>query len=417
MPTFTLGPRNSKSTCACVASLCLGACSVPEYNIMNANEVGGQVANATGGSQSSGGLSAGGATGGTINVAGSGGASENAAGGSSDYGGTAGTTGTGGSAGGVESSGGASANPATGGTVATGGANPIGGSTATGGSLPTGGSNSMGGSANTGGLVATGGAPVAGGASTMGGALPTGGTVATGGAPATGGSTSSTGGSSSTCAAGYVFCDNFEAYTVGGAVSNWTAITGTWSIATDSTEPAGDQQVYSNKSTSNSASQAGTVSYADATIEARIKVTSYSSNSASNAAGIYLRNNGTNDYDLSLGADGVVYLRRSPTSSTVEVCSSGTTSGPSGITIATTGCTSGLCTPGWFKLKLVVAGTAASGITITGYIDPTGASGYTQALQCVQNAGTQYMINTGTAGVFSKGSAQAEYDDVLISSP
>jgi hypothetical protein len=193
---------------------------------------------------------------------------------------------------------------------------------------------------------------------------------------------------------------------------------GTWSVIADSTEATGDQLVYSNKNVSNSTSQAGTSSYTNATIEARLKVTSFSSTSASNAAGIFLRNNGTNDYDLSLGGDGMVYLRRSPISSTQETCSTGPSSANSGVTVTTTGCSSASpCTPGWFKLKLAVSGTVAGGITITGFVDPTGSSGYTQVLQCVQNPGTQFMIDTGTAGVFAKGSAPAEYDDVLISTP
>ena len=218
------------------------------------------------------------------------------------------------------------------------------------------------------------------------------------------------GGTRATCPAGSAFSDNFELYAVGAAAAGWTASLGTWSVTTDSTETAGDQQVYSNKTTSNSSSQAGTGCYANATIEARIKVTSFSSTSASNAAGIYLRSNGTNDYDLSLGGDGVVYLRRSQISSTQETCSSGNSNGISGVTVSTSG-------SGWFKLKLVVTGTVAAGITITGYVDPTGSSGFTQVLQCVQNPGIQYTIDTGTAGVFSKGNAPSEYDDVNISIP
>jgi hypothetical protein len=215
-----------------------------------------------------------------------------------------------------------------------------------------------------------------------------------------------------------VFCDNFEQDTPGSAANGWTPGLGTWSVITDTTETASDQQVYSNKNFANSTSQAGTSSYANATIEARLKVTSFSSTSASNAAGIFLRSNGTNDYDLALGGDGVVYLRRAQTSSTQETCSTGTSSAASGVPVTTTGCSSASpCTPGWFKLKLAVSGTVAGGVTITGYVDPTGSSGYTQVLQCVQSTGTQYMIDTGTAGIFAKGSAPAEYDEVLISTP
>jgi hypothetical protein len=186
-------------------------------------------------------------------------------------------------------------------------------------------------------------------------------------------------------------------------------------VTTDSTQIAGDQKVYSNASGGNSESKAGTGTYANATIEARIRVTSFSSNSASNAAGIYLRRSGSNDYDLALGGDAKVYLRRDPGSSTEETCSSGTTNGTSGVTITTTGCpTSKACTPGWFKLKLVVSGTVASGITITGYVDPTASGTYTQVVQCVQNQVSNYMFDSGTAGVFAKGSAPANYDDVVI---
>jgi hypothetical protein len=210
-------------------------------------------------------------------------------------------------------------------------------------------------------------------------------------------------------------CDDFEANTVGGPAAGWVAGSGTWSVTTDPTQVAVDQQVYSNSATDNSHSVAGTVaagtaSYTNASIEAAIKVISFSGTSASNAAGIFLRSTSTGEYDLALGGDGRVYLRRSPTGSTEVPCTTGTSNGP-GLTVSNTGCTR--CT-GWFKLKLVVSGTVAAGITITGYIDPTGSSGYTQALQCIQDPGTQYMFESGTAGVFSKSGAPAEYDDVII---
>jgi hypothetical protein len=271
----------------------------------------------------------------------------------------------------------------------------------------------------------------------LGGGAPTGGSRATGGVaatnPATGGSTANTGGDTSaaggapatggapvivdagpTCPAGSSFCDDFEAYAVGGPASQWTARSGSWSVTTDSTQAAGDQQVYTNASTSNASSTAGTGTYADATIEARIRVTAFSSTSASNAAGIYLRSNGSNDYDFALGGDGQVYLRRDPTSSTAETCT-GETSASSGVAVLAAGCPSSKPCTGWFKLKLTVSGTVAAGVTITGYVDPTGTSGYTQVLQCVQNTGSQYMYDSGSAGVFAKGSAPANYDDVAIS--
>jgi hypothetical protein len=249
-----------------------------------------------------------------------------------------------------------------------------------------------------------------GGSGNTGGAKATGGLISTGGTPATGGSPPIiVGDAGPFCPAGAEFCDDFEADAIGVAAAQWTASTGTWSVTTDATELAGDQKVYASTG-SNPLSKAGIGTYTNATIEARMRVTSFSSSSTSNSAGIFLRSNGSNDYDLSLAGDGKVYLRRSPTSSTEESCSGGASNG-NGVTVTTaTG-------SGWFKLKLQVSGTVAAGITITGWVDPTGASGYTQVLQCTQATGTQYMYDSGTAGVFSKGNAPAEYDDVVITSP
>jgi hypothetical protein len=273
-----------------------------------------------------------------------------------------------------------------------------------------------GGSANAGTATSGGAAPSGGRLSVGGSPVGTGGTTSSGGVPSTGGTATGglapVGGWTSVCAApGSAFCDDFEAESVGGPAAKWTAGSGTWSVATDPTQVAGDLKVYTN-SADNAHSVAGTATYTNASIEASIKVLSFSSNSASNAAGIFLRNDGTNEYDLSLGGDGKVYLRRTPTSSTEISCNSGTSNG-AGVTVSSSGCsTSRVCT-GWFKLKLSVSGTAAAGITITGYVDPTASSGYTQVLQCTVTSGS-YLIDAGAAGVFSKGSAPAEYDDVII---
>lgn len=204
---------------------------------------------------------------------------------------------------------------------------------------------------------------------------------------------------------------------VGSPATAWAVGAGSWSVASDATAPVGDRQVYANRSTSNSFSQAGSISLTNVTIEARIKVTSFASNSASNAAGIYLRNNGTNDYDLSLGGDGTLNLRRAQSTSTLHTCTSGAASVGSGVSLTAAGCSpAGYCSAGWFKMKLAVSGTTSAGVVITAYIDPTASGTYTQAFQCTQAAGSSvYMVGSGSAGVFSKGSAQAEYDDVLIS--
>jgi hypothetical protein len=292
------------------------------------------------------------------------------------------------------------------------------GSSASGGSSSTAtGGSAYGGSTNTGGGAQAGGASPSGG-NPSGGTPGTGGVPSTGGLPSTGGVATGglapVGGWTSVCAApGYAFCDDFEANSVGGPATEWTAGSGTWSVSTDPTQVAGDQQVYTNTATADSHTVAGSTAYANATIEAAIKVASFSSTSASNAAGIFLRNNGTNEYDLSVGGDGQVYLRRSPTSSTELSCSSGTSHG-TGVTVNTSGCSTSRPCTGWFKLKLEVSGTAAAGITITGYVDPTASSGYTQVLQCTLDPGAQYMIDSGTAGVFAKSNAPAGYDDVII---
>ncbi len=304
-------------------------------------------------------------------------------------------------------------------------ANGIGGSAGNAGSAGNGGTGT-GGTVTS---VAVGGAPLAtGGARAVGGLSSlsglTGGSVSTGGANATGGSIPGTGGTPPTggsppiivgdagpyCPGGAAFCDDFESDSVGAAAAQWTAAAGSWNVATDATELAGDQKVYTNTGTSNSLSKAGSTTYANSTIEARMRVTSFSSNSTSNSAGIFLRSNGTNDYDLSLAGDGKIYLRRNPTSSTEETCSGGASNG-NGVPVTTaTG-------SGWFKLKLQISGTVAAGITVTGSVNPTGTSGYTQVLQCTQATGTQYMYDSGSAGLFSKGNAPAEYDNVVVTSP
>jgi hypothetical protein len=259
--------------------------------------------------------------------------------------------------------------------------------------------------------VSVGGTPPGAGGTPGNGGTSTGGVPSSGGAPT--GGLAPVGGWTSLCAnTAYAFCDDFETNSVGGPAAGWTAGSGTWSVTTDPTQVAGDQQVYTNAATADSHTTAGTTAYASATIEATIKVLSFSSTSASNAAGIFLRNNGTNEYDLSLGGDGKVYLRRTPSSSTEVSCNSGTSNG-TGVTVSTSGCSTSRPCTGWFKLKLAVSGTAAAGITLTGYVDPTASSGYTQVLQCTLTSGS-YLIDSGTAGVFAKGNAPAEYDDVVI---
>jgi hypothetical protein len=301
--------------------------------------------------------------------------------------------------GGASSSGGFSSSTSSG-----GGATSSGGNRATGGlaAVATGGVR-----AATGGTAsATGGAPSA---PTGGTKAATGGTPGSGGAPGTGGAF--TGDAGSGCASGALFCDDFEAYATAGPAGQWTAGSGTWSVVTDASEPAGDQKAYSNTGTSNASAKITSGTYTNASIEARIRVTSFSSTSASNSAGVFIRSNGSNDYDLSLGGDGKIYLRRDPTSSTEESCTSGTSNGASGIAMQT--CSGKACT-GWFRLKLSVMGTVAAGIVITGYVDATASGTFTQVLQCTQSTGASYMIDSGSAGAFAKGSAPAFYDDVIV---
>jgi len=142
----------------------------------------------------------------------------------------------------------------TGGSVATGGTTGTGGSVATGGTFANGGSAATGGTTSTGGAMPVAGTLGIGGSNSTGGASATGGTPPTGGAPATGGALN--------CAAGSVFCDNFESGT-----AQWTPLQGTWATATDGSS------VYTCALGTNEArSQAGSLSWTDYTVSARIKL-------------------------------------------------------------------------------------------------------------------------------------------------
>ncbi|WP_100487283.1 hypothetical protein [Sporolactobacillus pectinivorans] len=70
------------------------------------------------------------------------------------------------------------------------------------------------------------------------------------------------------------FNDNFESGT-----SQWKSTAGTWSQATDATEPAGDTKVYSQTGTSTEGrTSAGSQSWTDYSVEAKVKVTDFNSN-------------------------------------------------------------------------------------------------------------------------------------------
>ncbi len=319
-----------------------------------------------------------------------------------------GTTSAGGAHGGA---GGATTNGGTAGSGVLGGAGgsaaSVGGGSSTGGAVAAGGSG--GGSAGT---SSSGGSAGKGGSGGSSGSAGSGGTSGSGGTAGTGG-TSGSGGSGGTgyqpvCnTQGFVFCDDFEDHTAGGGAAGWTTDGGSWTVFVDTGLPAGEQQVYRNTSTSDSGAKAGSTSYGDATIQARVKVTNFNSNSNSNAAGVYMRDNGSNAYNLALGGDGKVYLRRTLNSSTEIACASGTTNVVSGLTSPFENV--------WIGLKLQVSGTGAS-ITLNGYID-TGSGFGSAVLSCTDPDSNTYEIATGTAGVFSKSGAPADYDDVMISTP
>ncbi|MES1177137.1 MAG: family 16 glycoside hydrolase [Myxococcales bacterium] len=207
-----------------------------------------------------------------------------------------------------------------GGSGATGGKVGVAGSAAAGKSSSSSGAPSAGGAPTTGGAPNgtsgaagantagshTGGSAGAGGGGAGRGGAPGGGAPA-GGAAGAGTAGGGTAGGGSAGSGSVLFSDDFE----DGNANGWTASNGTWAIATDGSK------VYSQTGTGTGStvlmSSAGTASWTNQIIEAKIKVKAFGGSSTSYFAAIYGRYNGTDYYSLTLRSDGKIAIRKNTT--------------------------------------------------------------------------------------------------------
>jgi pectate lyase len=180
-----------------------------------------------------------------------------------------------------------------------------------------------------------------------------------------------------------LFSDNFEA----GAASAWTASTsGDWSVVTDGS------RVYRQATVVNSlrVASAGSASWQDQSVQARVKVLAFGGTSASSSylAALCARyTDENNHYYLALRSDGKISIRRKIEGSNASI-GSAITPGQ----LITTGT--------WYTVRLEVTGT-----TLKAYVD-----------------GVLYDTVTDTsfsAGKIAVGSSNASvvFDDVVVSAP
>ena len=303
--------------------------------------------------------------------------------------------------GGADTSGGTGASTGGGGAGATGNigntsnAGHVGssGSTGTSGASGVAGSPSGGGSTGSAGTSATAGSHSGGtsaaGASSGGtsnvsgsnsGGSRAGGGAGSAGTGATAGSTgiagSSNGGGAGGAAAGTVlFSDDFE----DGATSKWVASGGTWSIVTDGTKAYA--QTAAGTGSTVILSAAGSTTWTDQVVEARVKITAFGGSSTSYFAAIYARFNGTDYYSLCLRSDGKLVIRKDKTSLSNAADAS--------ITEST-----------WYTVKFSVVGS-----TLNGYLNGT-----------LLATATDSSLTSGGIAV-STVNTTAEFDDIQVTAP
>jgi len=218
------------------------------------------------------------------------------------------------------------------------------------------------------------------------GSCPTGGGGAGGmggtgaGGAGTGGSTGTTG---SICSQpGFAFCDDFE----DGNASGWVPSGGTWTVSTDGSF------VYQGGNGSFQ-SAAGSTSWTDISLQARIKLVSFGGTSASYRAGLVARYNGSsNDYVVALDATGSLVLLH----------------GMSAVSGATGTCGSifvGAVIGTWYTLRLDVTGPLGN-VTLKTYLNGTPEH------SCVTTSSTSANgeIALTTVGTGTK----ASFDDVNV---
>ena len=252
-----------------------------------------------------------------------------------------------------------------------GGASGAGGSNAagSGGSGSNGGSTGSGGAAPGGTSGGAGSGGMTGGAGTGGGAM--------------GGTTGSAGSAGSGCP-GYAYCDGFE----DGDAQGWTPVGGTWSVIADG------GSVYRGANGSGN-SIAGSTTWTDQTVEARVKVVQFGNDKAGFRAGVIARYANASSFYVFL-VDGTGSLRLlkdggDPPSHT----------GTCGKIDAN------LAAGGWHTMKLAVSGS--SSVRLQTFLD--GAPIH----DCTTTSAT---VPAGAVGAYVYGSNTiVEFDDVKVSVP
>lgn len=336
-----------------VAAACATAEDASDVRSGRSSSAGSSGAIASGGTSGASGASFGG-TAGVVGVGGFGGF-----GGSSAVGGSAGESAQGGSAGNA------------GDTAAGGSAGTNAGASGAGGSA---GSSGVGGSAGTSGSAGQGGASGVGGSA---GATSAGGSAGSTGVGGSGG----VGGSPPGCD-GFLFCDDFE----DGNSSGWTESGGDWDVVNDGSF------VYRGAGASEESIAGPTLG--DQAVEARVKIESFSSMSASNRAGIIARYGGSSSfYTFQIDGTGDLRLLRSTN------------------TVSGTGCAAiadSLATGTWYTLRMEITGPAGN-INIKTYLDGVPKH------DCTVTGSNAY--GTGRAGVITYGTTTASFDDFRVSAP
>ena len=266
-----------------IALACLGpmwACATAEQPPLDgAVDMGGGGSTAQGGSGGLGGLASGGKP-------------------------SAGATGSGGSTG-VAGTGGSAHAGATG----SAGTSSVGGTSSTAGSSSTAGRTSAGGTSSAG----TTGSAGTSSAGTSSAGTSSAGTTGSAGTSSVGGTTGSAGAGGGSASGTVLFSDDFE----DGSTTQWTPSNGTWAIATDGTK------VYAQTGTGTGStllvSAAGSTTWTDQIVEAKIKVLAFGGQSTSYFAGIFARYNGSTYYSVLLRSDGKLVIRDGTSSITPAV--------------------------------------------------------------------------------------------------
>jgi hypothetical protein len=216
------------------------------------------------------------------------------------------------------------------------------------------------------------------------GGVPGGGEGGEGGESTTGGG----GGSGSLgCSGEEAFCDDFEDLIADG----WSTSGGTWAVMEDDD----GNDAFQGGGASEEA-LAGDGSWADQTVEARVRVVAFGGDSDTYRAGIVARYASSSAfYVFALGGDGTLTIRRS----------TGAPSGSSGTCAAV----STNIDPGeWFTLKLQVTGPSGN-VRLRTYLNGTPVH------DCTSTATT---TASGKIGVLTVGSGTtARFDDVKVLLP